>query len=564
MRNIRLLCVGLSLLFSGLPVPTLAQKPTVQINEHSIALHCDDISSGLCTDTYTHKNYEGKYVGHDEPSLLFYSNEPGSGNSNVYLLTLPEEPPTLPTQDGRGGIWNFQLHPAFWLGMAICDSQSFPEFTHKCESDTDRNIFDSPDPDSPHFIGKHPGTAFLELQFYPPGWVDSPQLSDPQNYFAAMVIWSFSQSGATGAFNNKACLDQLNGAETPNFAVVTTNGVPLTPPNPAGVNFGRNNFDLNNVLSMAPGDRLLIIIHDTKNGLKVVFKDLTSGVSGHMVATHKNGFGQVLYQPNSATCNIAPYDFHPMYSTSGEHTRVPWAAHSYNVAFSDEIGHFEYCDSADPNTLKCTVPGVNDPSGLDADDVGCFTPSQLFFPPPPFQQIGGCLSSELDFDGTPYGFNWPGTFANAAKDKRLHAEPVRFSSPLFVDDDGELRNYERVAFETNVSVFESACDYLVTGNNCVVPPPGVPFYPFFTTRSGEDVCEWQEGGGFIPGTTKTFGGSASTEYGPPLFLLYQTGAESASSFVNDNRRILDHNPCKQVRGDSSENDLRDMVRNETD
>jgi hypothetical protein len=32
-----------------------------------------------------------------------------------------------------------------------------------------------------------------------------------------------------------------------------------------------------------------------------------------------------------------------MYSTSGEHTPVPWAARSYNVAFSDEIGHFEYC-----------------------------------------------------------------------------------------------------------------------------------------------------------------------------------------------------------------------------
>jgi hypothetical protein len=38
-----------------------------------------------------------------------------------------------------------------------------------------------------------------------------------------------------------------------------------------------------------------------------------------------------------------------MYSTSSEHTRVPWAAHSYNVAFSDEIGHFEYCSAVDAN-----------------------------------------------------------------------------------------------------------------------------------------------------------------------------------------------------------------------
>jgi len=550
MRNFLAVWAGIGLL-GVLPAATWGQKTTVQINTHSIALNCDDVSSGLCTDTYLHKSYEGKYVGHDEPSLLFYSDTPGAGNSSIYQLTLPKDSPVLPTQDGRGGTWNFQLRPAFWLGMAICDSQSFPEFTDKCDPDTDENIFDDADPHSPHFIGKHPGTAFLEMQFYPPGWIGSPQLIDPQNYFAAMVIWSFSQSGATGLFNNKACLDQLGGAETPNFAVITKNGVPLTPANAGGVNFGQNNLDLTNVLSMAPGDKLLIVIRDTLDGLEINIKDLTSGDSGSMVATHNNGFGQVRYQPHSKTCNIAPYDFHPMYSTSTEHTRVPWAAHSYNIAFSDEIGHFEYCNSADPNTLNCTVPGVNDPSGLDSDDVACFTPDQSFFPSAPFQQIGGCLSSELDFDGAPYGLNWPGTSAN--QDALLHADPIRFTSPVLLDGEGQLRNYDRVGFETNVNIFEANCDFQVTGNGCVVPPPGVPFYPFYTIRAGEangGVCQWQEGGALIPGTTNTFGGSATTEYGPPLFLLYQTGRHSSGSFVNDNRRILNDNPCKRDLDDS--------------
>ena len=543
MRNFLAVSAGMGLL-CVLPAATSAQKTTVQINTHSIALNCDDVSSGLCTDTYLHKSYDGKYVGHDEPSLLFYSDTPGAGNSSIYLLTLPKDSPVLPTQDGNGGTWNFQLHPAFWLGMAICDSQSFPEFTAKCEPDSDENVFDDDDPNSKHFIGKHPGTAFLEMQFYPPGWVGSPQLIDPENYFAAMVIWSFSQSGATGLFNNKACLEQL-GAETPNFAVITKSGVPLAPANPAGANFGQSNFDLNNVLSMAPGDKLLVFIHDTEDGLEVAIRDLTSGNSGRMVATHKNGFGQVLYQPHSKSCNIEPYDFHPMYSTSTEHTRVPWAAHSYNIAFSDEIGHFEYCNSADPNTLACTVPGVNDPSGLDSDDMFCLTPDQSFFPPPPFQQIGGCITSELDFDGVPYGLNWPGTSTDIQKGASLHADPIRFTSPVFQDDEGRLHNYERVAFETNVSVFEANCDFLVTGNGCVVPPPGVPFYPFYTTGSANNssVCEWQEGGALIPGTTNTFGGSATTEYGAPLFLLFQTGRHSAGFFVNDNRQILNHNPC---------------------
>ena len=100
-------------------------------------LNCDDVPSGLCADTGTHLNYEGKYTGHDEPALLFYSDEPGSGNNQIYLIKLPKDPPNLPTQDGKGGTFNFELHPAFWFGMAICDSESFPNFTKTCKPDTD-------------------------------------------------------------------------------------------------------------------------------------------------------------------------------------------------------------------------------------------------------------------------------------------------------------------------------------------------------------------------------------------------------------------------------------------
>ena len=71
--------------------------------------------------TRSHVNI-GEYIGHDEPSLLFYSGQPGSGNDNTYNLTLPTDPPLIPKQDGGGGTWNFQLRPAFWLGMAIRNS----------------------------------------------------------------------------------------------------------------------------------------------------------------------------------------------------------------------------------------------------------------------------------------------------------------------------------------------------------------------------------------------------------------------------------------------------------
>ena len=66
--------------------------------------------------------------------------------------------------------------------------------------------------------------------------------------------------------------------------------------------------------------------------------------------------------------------------------------------------------------------------------------------------------------------------------------------------------------------------------------------PFFTT-SGERACSWQEGGALIPGTTDTFGGSSTTEYGPLLQLTYPGPGFQPIRRFNDFRQVLDHNPC---------------------
>jgi hypothetical protein len=113
-----------------------------------------------------------EYVGHDEPSAVFYSNKPGSGNRNQYQVVIPHDPsPSNP----QAKSYHFELNGVIWFGMALCDNQSGPEFTHApCVPDSDTNIFDGTDPAAPDYIGNHPGTAFLELQFYPPGWVPWP------------------------------------------------------------------------------------------------------------------------------------------------------------------------------------------------------------------------------------------------------------------------------------------------------------------------------------------------------------------------------------------------------
>ena len=226
-----------------------------------------------------------------------------------------------------------------------------------------------------------------------------------------------------------------------------------------------------------------------------------------------------------------------MYSTSSEHTRVPWAAHSYNVAFSDEIGHFEYCDRANVHGT-CVNPGLNDQK-KDADDVGCFNADASLR-----IRIGGCIATDNDFDGVSYQNTWPGSLTDPRVDAARNPQSIRFSSPTF---NGGL-NYSRVGFEADLPRIEAAdfggiCNR-DTGAGCVNPPPGSNFYPFFSTRNSSSVgCFWQLGGAHIPGTTNTFGGSSAAEFGPLLFLDYPGPGFTPIHRTNDFRQVLPNNPC---------------------
>src|SRR5881398_2300207 len=62
----------------------------------------------MCTEVADSIGYDGGYTGHDEPSLLFYSNTAGAGNSAMYHLQIPTDPKKQPQQNGKGTTWNFQ------------------------------------------------------------------------------------------------------------------------------------------------------------------------------------------------------------------------------------------------------------------------------------------------------------------------------------------------------------------------------------------------------------------------------------------------------------------------
>jgi hypothetical protein len=513
---------------------------------------CDE-RVALCAESNDALGYAGAYTGHDEPSLLFYSDVPGSGNSSLYQLQLPTDPTLQPTQDGKGSTWNFQLHPAFWFGMALCDNQSAPEYTHAaCVPNSDTNIKDDASPSSLNYIGKHAGAAFLELQFYPPGWAPWPPgvSCDAEKWCAAMAIFSLNLDQNTNTPNNPDCLGTV-GIEPVNFAFITKSGVPHAPAGPLDLNGASFTPSAATDLFMRSGDRLTVDIHDSPAGLVTAIHDHTTGQSGSMVASRGNGFAQINFKPNAKTCSESAYAFHPMYATSSEHTRVVWAAHSYNVAFSDEIGHFAYCSAVDAEGGSCTGTKPNDPGLTEDDNAGCFSPSFTTK-----VHIGGCLATDNDFDGVPYQAVWPGTNPNAAQDAKLHPSSILFTSPLF----NGTQNYSRVAFEADLPRIEAAdlggiCNR-TTGANCVNPPPGANFYPIYTTgtdpgdqrgggsdNGGNGSCVWQFGGTHIPGTTNTFGGNSTAEFGPLLQSLYP-GAGSKPSFrYNNFRNVLSTNPC---------------------
>jgi hypothetical protein len=500
----------------------------------------------LCTDAYS--NPPGEYVGHDEPSLEFKSGVAGSGNNMTYTMTLPRDPQAFPTPSGDGATWNFQLRPTFWFGLTLCDTASAPEFAKTCTPDSDANNLVGSDPGAANYIGKHPGNAFMELQFYGPGYV--PQFEGfgctAHQYCAAMTIDSRTVDQNTGIENTQACNNYILGGPEPiNWAYVTRSGESQAPANPLFTgtfehpNLTAVNPDLTKDLLMSPGDRIRVRMHDTPAGFQTDLTDLTTGQSGSMTASVANGFGHILYTPDSSTCQVAPYAFHPEYSTANPRGNT-WSAHTYNVAMSDEIGHFENCLELNA-ALSCVKPGPQDAGGLDEDDSGCVPAADSTL-----VHIIGCFGSDEDWDGQSYLNDWPGTNPNPATDQQLHPSPVLFTSPLA---DGKT-NYSTIAFETDLPRIEAEgaqdnppfCDRS-TGANCVNPPNGAQFYPFFTTGTRNGTCTWQEGGNFIPGTTNHFGGSSQTEFGPLLQTVYPEAGFTPLVLINNFNSGDIPNPC---------------------
>jgi hypothetical protein len=489
-RKWMVMCLGVALLLCApmLRAQTVVAKGDLDCNGFSkiqqplkAYLPCTDFFSAAWGGRRGYDN--GHYIGHDEPSMGFYSTAHHSGNTFQWDVTLPVERP-LPA------IQSFETFITFWFSLALCDDNSFPNGT--CIPDSDENT------------PSQTGAAVLELQLYPPGFVSAISCDDV-HWCAALNIDSLEITSA-GALNP-------NCTEPVNFAYIQTNGVPTGPPGPNTATNATFNPNAQTLL-MNQGDRLRITIEDTPAGLLTRIDDLSTGQTGFMIASGANGFQNT--DPN--TCAGANYNFHPEYDTAKFGNFVPWAVLQGNVNFAMELGHFE--------------PGLNGDG--DSDDAPCFSgPGDL---------VPGCLGADIDFDGPSYVFDWSNGSHDRATPVTIGSVAGHGVGPLSRSDDDNAfdQPYPIMQFEGTVSDSEAGCQ--TNGVGCVIPPTGAQFYPYYAL---EQYGYWggcaMVFGQFSGPRINTFGGDK--EYGPsnlPWFFGQNSGGPRANPCIPQTGETGEH------------------------
>jgi hypothetical protein len=489
------------------------------IQKSARAMDCADIrgfATGDSRNMWDNRFWDnGVYIGHDEPDATFLSKRPGSGNDVTWTETLGTDPRSAPTDSKPGkdvSHW-FELTPAPWLSMAMCDPNSYPQ--NPCIPDSDQNTGSG--------LATDAGSAFMEMQFYPPGNApfEDSESCDNTHWCGALTIDSLACT-----FGFATC--SANCEEPVNFAFIQTNGVPTGPPAPQTstvATFTPNSH----TLLMNSGDKVSVRLSDARargggDAFTVVIDDLTRHTSGFMQASAANGF----MTTSAADCSGTPFNFEPEYSTASAANIIPWAALQTDISTEFETGHWEPCASLsdeitnpfDPADVGGTYNECNGPyetaggtEGAEAGDANCYYAGDTHpgfdgpgsFSPP--DEMTGCQDNvfqngDLDFDGTPYWAEWP-----TSTTPGIHPGSFVDSPPTTAG-----RSYSRWFPQTDVALSESTCSE--GGSGCTVPPSGPgAFYPYWSLATSHGQCAFEFGD--VSSRVNDFGGDA--QYGTDQF-----------------------------------------------
>jgi hypothetical protein len=461
---------------------------------------CTDPHGGARTGGRFYDN--GWYIGHDEPDLRFLSTAPGSGDNVTWTEKLGVDPAKAPTVTSPGhDITHYlELSVAPWFSMTMCDPQSYPQ--NPCAPQSDANA------PGPACIGVNPactqadagaGAAFMELQFYPPGFAPfADSISCDNSHWCAALTIDSLECTLNFATCNPNCVEPVN------FGFIQTNGVPTGPPSPQLSNL--QTFTPNaHTLLMKPGDKIRVHMFDASAGgggsaFKAVVTDATTGKKGFMQASAANGF----MNTNVSTCAGTPFSFQPEFSTASVDNIAGWTALQVNISTQFEIGHFTPCSTVTGPAKITLAAGVSDtywkhcvgayetttrPDGgknPETTDAPCYPKGDTHGGLAPPNIVTGCgdffAGGDLDFDGTPYWADWP----DSTTPNRFPAT-FRQHAPVTVGG----ASYPQFQFQTDVALSESTCTG-PAGPGCAVPPPNAPgaFYPYWTRPS---ACAWEFG-----------------------------------------------------------------------
>ena len=271
-----------------------------------------------CADSTYNSN--GARIGHEEPTVEFFSSAPNSGNNMEWTFTLPGVDP-VPNLAGTNTA-NYQTYGTFWIGLALCDPGSKPYGA--CVPDSDANVPSTA------------GSALLELQFYSPR--PSGSTFDPNSGWTSHLT---IDSGS--AFDGIKCNEIINNKQM-------------------------NDGSTSNPLVMNANDNIQVIIQDTNAGMQITINDLTSGHSSTQVTSAANGYVHYSNPPND--CTTTGFDFHPEYATASVSNVSPSFALSPNVAFDFEIGHAELAPGDSDTDDKSCNSAVATCFSQDTDNDG--------------------------------------------------------------------------------------------------------------------------------------------------------------------------------------------------